>query len=235
MAQLFACEAPEPWRAALRAYGEAVGGRGGKRTGLPALDRWYQEELPAAIAGRREKHLTRDELVRLMAWKLARGTFRPRLQQLVATNPSETVERCTRAAFGLLPDVEAAITELSKLKAVGPATASAILTAGAPDSVAFMADEAVAAVPGLSPIQYTLKHYTRYLGEIRARARRLNQVDAEADWTPHRVEMSLWAWTVAQAECPHLLAPLPSGGTPPAGDTGDREASRTKKRKTSAS
>ncbi|XP_038618865.1 uncharacterized protein LOC119942255 [Tachyglossus aculeatus] len=235
MSELWGCAEAGPWRAALGAYGEAVRARATNRPNLEALDRWYQEELPAAIAGRREKHLTRDELVRLMAWKLARGKFRPRLQQLVAANPSETVERSTRAAFGLLPNVEAAIAELSKLRAVGPATASAILAAGAPDSVAFMADEAVAAVPGLLPIRYTLRHYTRYLGEIRAQAERLNRVDAEADWTPHRVEMSLWAWTVARAERPDLLAPLPPGGTPPGGDAGDREAGRTKRRKTSAS
>lgn len=55
---------------------------------------------------------------------LQRGKFRPRLQQLVASNSTETVEKCSRKAFSLLPDVQAAIAELSSLKGVGPATAS---------------------------------------------------------------------------------------------------------------
>lgn len=53
-----------------------------------------------------------------------RGKFRPRLQQLVASNSVDTVEKCSRKAFSLLPDVKAAIAELSYLKGVGPATAS---------------------------------------------------------------------------------------------------------------
>lgn len=55
---------------------------------------------------------------------LQRGKFRPRLQQLVASNSAAAVERCSRAAFSLLPDVQAAVAELSSLTGVGPATAS---------------------------------------------------------------------------------------------------------------
>lgn len=55
---------------------------------------------------------------------LQRGKFRPRLQQLVASNSEATVEKCSRKAFGHLPHVKAAIAELSSLKGVGPATAS---------------------------------------------------------------------------------------------------------------
>lgn len=53
-----------------------------------------------------------------------RGRFRPRLQQLVATNPPELVVQCSASAFRLLPDMQAAITELCALRGVGPATAS---------------------------------------------------------------------------------------------------------------
>lgn len=38
-----------------------------------------------------------------------------------------------------------------------------------------MADEAVQSIPGLTPIQYTMKHYAVYLQEITERARTLNQ------------------------------------------------------------
>ena len=40
------------------------------------------------------------------------------------TNSSETVKEVTSQAFKCLPDVKSAINELTKLKAVGPATAS---------------------------------------------------------------------------------------------------------------
>lgn len=53
-----------------------------------------------------------------------RGRFRPRLQQLVATNPPELVVKRSAAAFNLLPDMQAAVTELCTLRGVGPATAS---------------------------------------------------------------------------------------------------------------
>ena len=35
----------------------------------------YREELPAAIEGRAEKHVTRDELEQLLAWELAVRSF----------------------------------------------------------------------------------------------------------------------------------------------------------------
>ncbi|XP_029382992.1 uncharacterized protein LOC115059584 isoform X2 [Echeneis naucrates] len=157
----------------------------------------YQEELPKIISSRPGKHITMSELVKLMEWKLTRGKFRPRLQQLVASNSEETVEKCSRKAFSLLPDVHAAISELSSLKGVGPATASAVLAAGAPEQTAFMSDEAMESVPGLKPIQYTAKHYALYLGKMLDQTEKLNKVDPQQDWTPHRLELCLWTWTVA--------------------------------------
>uniref|UniRef100_A0A452H6D7 Uncharacterized protein n=2 Tax=Gopherus agassizii TaxID=38772 RepID=A0A452H6D7_9SAUR len=174
---LYGCEDPTHWRTVFDIYWDVLKAKGGRQKKLAELDKWYQEELPVTIAGRREKYLTQAEVVKLMEWKLARGKFRPRLQQLVATNSSETVESCTRKAFQLLPDVTAAITELSQLKAVGPATAS---------------------------------------------------VDTEKAWTPHRVEMCLWAWVVAQKLCPSLLQTLSSGGEK-ADDEADEDVRPTKK------
>ncbi|XP_077172568.1 uncharacterized protein LOC143827136 isoform X2 [Paroedura picta] len=195
---LFTCDDHTSWRLVLNAYWEVLAAKGKKQKELVALDKWYQEELPVAIAERKPRYLTLEDLVKLMGWKLSRGKFRPRLQQLVATNASEAVQSCTEKAFRLLPDVAAAITELSRLKAVGPATASAILAAGAPDAAAFMADEAVESVPGLAPVRYTLKHYMTYLGKIQACAEKLNKTDPEKMWIPHLVEKCLWAWAVAK-------------------------------------
>lgn len=58
-----------------------------------------------------------------LAWP-QRGRFRPRLQQLVTSNAPELVVQRSATAFRLLPDVQAAVTELCALRGVGPATAS---------------------------------------------------------------------------------------------------------------
>uniref|UniRef100_A0A672K1J0 Zgc:112496 n=1 Tax=Sinocyclocheilus grahami TaxID=75366 RepID=A0A672K1J0_SINGR len=104
-----------------------------------------------------------------------KGKFRPRLQQLIGSNSEEAVQSSTSKAFGLLPDVQAAITELCKLKGVGPATASAVLAAGAPGEVAFMADEAVESIAELRPVEYTAKHYALFLQKILNKSSQLNK------------------------------------------------------------
>ncbi|KAL7979107.1 hypothetical protein Chor_015131 [Crotalus horridus] len=113
---LYACDDPASWKAVLNIYQDVIAAMGSKRKNLIALDQWYQEELPRILAGRKEKYLTKEELLKLMQWKLTRGKFRPRLQQLVAANPREEVEEHTQKAFHQLPDVEAAVKELNKLK-----------------------------------------------------------------------------------------------------------------------
>ncbi|XP_026114098.1 uncharacterized protein LOC113092646 isoform X1 [Carassius auratus] len=210
--RLYHCEDPAVWRALHAKYWsvlEAKAAVKGKNAGkLLQLDKWFQEELPAAISARSERSLTHAELVKIMEWKLTKGKFRPRLQQLIGSNSEEAVQSSTSKAFGLMPDVQAAITELCKLKGVGPATASAVLVAGAPGEVAFMADEAVESIAELRPVEYTAKHYALFLQKILNKSSRLNKVDGQRDWTPHRVEQCLWAWAVANQIQPSLLQEL---------------------------
>lgn len=97
--------------------------------------------------------------------------------ELVKQNSPEEVESSTHSAFTALPDLREAIKLLSsRLKGVGPATASAILCALTPrKDVPFMADEAVMAVPGLR-LDYTLQNYLTFAERIRDKARELSDL-----------------------------------------------------------
>ncbi|KAM9715961.1 uncharacterized protein ACNS7B_022107 isoform 2-T2 [Menidia menidia] len=236
MSALFTCEEPSSWRSVYDNYWAVVEAKAKtKKAGsLLKLDKWYQEELPTLISSRSVKHITLSELVKLMEWKLTRGKFRPRLQQLVASNGGDIVEKCSSKAFSLLPDVPAAISELSSLRGVGPATASAILAAGAPELTAFMSDEAMESVPGLKPIQYTAKHYALYLNRMAAQSAKLNKVDAQQDWTPQRLELCLWAMATDTKQQLQLLNVVSLKGGNKAEKTSDldKEKRPAKKLKT---
>jgi 3-methyladenine DNA glycosylase/8-oxoguanine DNA glycosylase len=59
----------------------------------------------------------------------------------VSALDEDVVKRASEKAFESLPDISKAISELSALKGVGPATASAVLAAFAPNLTPFMSDE----------------------------------------------------------------------------------------------
>ena len=122
------------------------------------LNDWKDHELLDAVANRYSNsnrattYITKDELVNLMDWKLNIGTFRPSLPKLIRSNDEEQVEDATKVGFKILLDyfnslptdfwsiatdeeldkykkvIRQAMKELCKLKGVGPATSSLIMT-----------------------------------------------------------------------------------------------------------
>lgn len=66
---------------------------------------------------------------------------RPRLLDFVSSLDDSVVKSASEKAFKSLPDISKAVNELTVLKGVGPATASAVLAAYAPDIAPFMSDE----------------------------------------------------------------------------------------------
>ncbi len=97
--------------------------------------------------------------------------------EFVQQNSPGEVESSTHSAYAALPNLREAIKLLSsRLKGVGPATASAILCALSPNKdVPFMADECVLAVPALR-LDYTLQHYLAYAEKIQDKAKLLNDL-----------------------------------------------------------
>jgi len=180
---------------------------------LLKLDKWFQNELPKKIKSRgKEAHLTHDELVQTIKWKLARGKFRPRLKDMIQMNTPRVVKQETSKAFRNLfkrNDLEASVSALCNLKGVGPAMASAVLAAAAPEMAPFMADECLLSMPDIEGIDYTMKEYMKYVEKTRQCVERLNASSEGNTWTPHRVELAVWTHYVAYDLKPELLNDLP--------------------------
>ena len=174
------------WERALERYPSVVDRQ--EVEGLAELDTWVREELPDSIAARAEPHVTHDELVRVTRWKMARGVWRGRNLALVKGNDAGEVEAVSRAALARIPDPRGPIAELSKLAGVGPATASAVAAAAAPEHYPFFDELVARQVPDLPEVAFTPAFYARYADALRARAARLGP-----PWTPVLVERALWA------------------------------------------
>ncbi|EEF52229.1 uncharacterized protein LOC8265244 [Ricinus communis] len=180
------------WKEALADYPARIESL--KKSNLISLDEFYRIQLPSLIQKRNPNpYITTPELSKLMQWKLSRGKWRPRLLDYVSSLDEEIVKSASQKAFQSLPDVSKAVTELTVLKGVGPATASAVLAAYAPDVAPFMSDEAMEAALGSSK-DYTLKQYLSFVDKLQTKAKELSS--NEDSFTPSDVETALWSYAV---------------------------------------
>ncbi|KAL3688503.1 hypothetical protein R1sor_014812 [Riccia sorocarpa] len=196
----FSCSDPLKWSEALASYEKALQSLDNPK--LCSLDEWYREELPCLIRGREPPYLSQAELKILMEWKLTRGKWRPGLMKFVSALSEKDVEEASRKAFAAIPDLKRAITDLTVLKGVGPATASAVLAVYAPDVAPFMSDEAMMAALGNAK-DYTLKQYLVLAEKLLTKAKELTGYQEDAlseseklDWSPTNVERAIWASSV---------------------------------------
>lgn len=173
-------------RRALESYEDVVARQGVAK--LPERDRWYRDELPRAIASRASAHVTLPELVRVTEWKMSRGEWRARNLVLVRGNEAEAVVDTSTDAIAKIPHPTKPISTLAKLAGVGPATASAVVAAAAPDIYPFFDELVAAQLPELGKVAWTLGYYARYAEALRTRARELG-----GDWTPAKLERALWS------------------------------------------
>jgi hypothetical protein len=171
---------------ALASYEQVVARQGVAR--LPELDTWYREDLPRAISSREPRHATLEELVRVTEWKMARGVWRAPNLVLVRGNDAAAVAETSARALAAVPDATAPVRLLAALKGVGPATASAVVAAAAPDRYPFFDELVAAQLPELGPVKWTLGYYARYAEALRREAARLGP-----EWTPVMLERALWA------------------------------------------
>ncbi len=186
MSTLWRATSTVRWHDALASYADVVSRQHVAR--LAELDQWYRDELPVAISGRDKPYITHAELVRLSEWKMARGVWRAPNLVLVRGNDARQVVETSTAAFGEVPLPTKPIAILTTLAGVGPATASAAVSACAPEMYPFFDELVAAQVPSLGAVKWTMGYYEQYAEALRARAAALGD-----GWTPTTVERALWA------------------------------------------
>ncbi|KAF2547166.1 hypothetical protein F2Q70_00023569 [Brassica cretica] len=194
----FKCSDVGVWKKALSSYESKVESL--NKPDLVSLDQYYRVELPSLLHGRDPNpYLTTSELSQLMKWKLSRGKWRPRLLDFVSSLDDSVVKSASEKAFESLPDISKAVNELTVLKGVGPATASAVLAAYAPDIAPFMSDEAMEVALGNSK-DYSLKRYLLFVTKLQKKSKELK---LEGEWGgASDVERALWSCTVRSKSKP---------------------------------
>lgn len=117
---------------------------------LAALDEARYNSIPQRLKGseRDKPSLSKEEVATLVDWKLSHGKFRPTLRALVQQNSEEDVESTTSDAFASYvasqkkaTDAKFALKTLTKLRGIGPATASLLLSVHDPETAPFFSDE----------------------------------------------------------------------------------------------
>lgn len=161
--------------------------------------------------------MTKDQLLNvIIPWKFVKGKPRNALKPLLQSNSEKDVIKASEMAFHFADStaatantttaanhVEEAIKSLCRLHGVGPATASAVLSAYRPDAFAFMDDEVIECLYD-GKRGYTLKIYLMVNDRCVDLAEQLNEAsrssvnssgrsrDEEFKWTPASVAKALW-------------------------------------------
>ncbi|RVD87662.1 uncharacterized protein DFL_001880 [Arthrobotrys flagrans] len=168
----------------------------GWRDGLSDTAANHKKITKTEFGGRR---LDESQVKNIVLWKLKRGKFRPTILPLVSSNPVKELEATVNEALDMsLPDqvtsgeaenddndalaqVSSMMKVLVKLKGIGPATATAILSSVFPETIPMFSDEAFRWImmdkPGTSAgwnrkIAYDAKEYSEFFKRVRRLCRK---------------------------------------------------------------
>ncbi|KAL8350401.1 hypothetical protein RB601_001220 [Gaeumannomyces tritici] len=172
-------EALGRYPALIQAISDTKGAKHGQKT-LAELDDFRYVAAPKLFApGKTWKQMELDDIKVLVDWKLRHGKFRPTLMKLVSQNDPSTAEKMVKEAleaYAKNKDATQAVEALSKLRGIGPATASLLLAVHDPDKVVFFADEAywwLCCGGRKSSIKYNIREYQSLERAMRLLAARL--------------------------------------------------------------
>ena len=155
-----------------------------KKNNIIELENIYRNSYVTTINNRTPKYLIKDDLINVMEWKLARGKYRP-LLKLLKTNTEDEIINISTSAFKLVEDNKdiLAIKKLSELKAVGPATATAILCQFYP-RIPFMDDFTLEKIIGKK--EYSIKGFIELQNKLIIKSEEFNNND-DNFWTPDKI------------------------------------------------
>ncbi|KAL2872942.1 hypothetical protein SGCOL_011911 [Colletotrichum sp. CLE4] len=156
------------------------GAKPGQKT-LEELDHFRFVEAPTQFYEFEPKRvMNHDDVKLLVEWKLRHGTFRPTLMKLVSSNDSsavaETIQNAV-ASYHNTRDLPAALGILTKLKGIGPATASLLLAVHFCEKVMFFSDEGyywLCNKNQKTSLKYNMKEYESLNVEVEKLTKRLN-------------------------------------------------------------
>ncbi|KAI1364381.1 hypothetical protein F5Y08DRAFT_214725 [Xylaria arbuscula] len=136
------------------------------QSSLLTLDEYrYKEAIDSFQSEKPRRQMGHEDVKKLVEWKLRHGKFRPTLMKLVSSNDGEVVEKTIRVAmtqYWLDDNVTKATDAITKLKGIGPATASLLLSVHDSKRVIFFSDEAfwwLCCSGQKSTIKYNAKEY----------------------------------------------------------------------------
>ncbi|KAJ4164340.1 hypothetical protein LMH87_006017 [Akanthomyces muscarius] len=161
------------------------GSKSGQKT-LQQLDEYrYGTAVAEFGTSTTPKEMTLDDVRLLVEWKLRHGKFRPMLMGLASSNNAPLARKTIAAAIQAYrraagpsdaSSVAAALKELTKLRGIGPATASLLLSVHDPERVIFFSDEAFYWLCGggkVGSINYNNKEYEMLRGRAGELVKRL--------------------------------------------------------------
>ena len=200
------------WDQILHHYEDMLRKKGGQK--LVELDR--QRTALGTLGDGNEKKLfiTKSQLLDIVIpWKFAKGKPRNALKPLLQSNSEMSVEDCSKRALEVAdradnskPEnqseqqelIKEAIDELCKLKGIGPASASAVLSIFYPNLFAFMDDEVIEALYD-GKRGYTLKIYQDINERCREISTSLNAIEHGKSWTVYDIGRALWTVAAMKA------------------------------------
>ncbi|RCI11560.1 hypothetical protein L249_7565 [Ophiocordyceps polyrhachis-furcata BCC 54312] len=165
-----------------------------RKKSLAELDEYRYVKAPSIFGPEsRLREMLLEDVKLLVEWKLLmqgggksrHGTFRPKLLSLVSSNAASTVQKTIQEAIATTSSSSSptttALTKLTSLKGIGPATASLLLSVHDPSRYIFFSDEAFRWLcrggDAGAPIRYTVAEY-RALDEAAASVARRLGVEA---------------------------------------------------------
>ena len=165
------------------------------KEGFETIERNYERIARNMKKSGDEKSFTKDDLMDVVAWKFAVGKPRHALMKYLHSNTEDSVrENFDKALEDFEHDgkIDLCIKEFTKLKGVGPATASALFTLVNPYSFVYMYDEVIDCF--LPKRNYTLPTYLSMNWECMEIAMSLGE-----EWSAARVAKVLWIAARANA------------------------------------